>query len=446
MKKFFTTLLMLTALVSMNAQEENLYILGQVGDQVWDPSIGTQMEYIDGMYEYEGHFNASSYFSFTTQLAEVSGDWDAIAQYRFGASSDGYIIDDSNLGEVIQAGDWDESKNNAFLIVDGGTYHISVYLEERFVTVTRIGDIDVEDPPVDEGKIYIIGDAANGWVTNSGLEMTKVDEGIFTANVNIADSLTSFSFTHALAKSMQNWAAIAPFRFAAVAPEDYTEGSVLVSLDEAMAVSEDGVSEPSFAIEAPGYYLFTLDLNARTLTVTEAEMEEGIFIVGSVPFGDWKPENAVKMEQNGEIFTYEAEINGDVWFVFSGSYGTWDNVNALRYGPLEANEDVIIGEETTTQLSTNTDASYKVTGNGTYTITFDRENLKFKFELKGEQPSLAGDLDGNNVVDVEDVNAAINIALKLKTIEDYPGEGDMNNDGVIDVEDVNLIINKALNL
>ncbi|MBO7610177.1 MAG: hypothetical protein J6S96_08260, partial [Muribaculaceae bacterium] len=60
MKKLFTFLIMLTALVSMNAQEENVYILGNVGDQQWDPSVGTLMEYNDGMYEYEGHFNAAS--------------------------------------------------------------------------------------------------------------------------------------------------------------------------------------------------------------------------------------------------------------------------------------------------------------------------------------------------------------------------------------------------
>ena len=64
----------------------------------------------------------------------------------------------------------------------------------------------------------------------------------------------------------------------------------------------------------------------------------------------------------------------------------------------------------------------------------------------GPQPAIPGDLDGNNVVDVEDVNAAINIALKIKTVDDYPGSGDMNGDGIVDVEDVNLIINKALGL
>ncbi|MBO7608766.1 MAG: hypothetical protein J6S96_00995 [Muribaculaceae bacterium] len=59
---------------------------------------------------------------------------------------------------------------------------------------------------------------------------------------------------------------------------------------------------------------------------------------------------------------------------------------------------------------------------------------------------LLGDLDGNNMIDVEDVNAAINIILKLKTINDYPGNGDMDGNGYIDVEDVNAMINIILKL
>lgn len=62
------------------------------------------------------------------------------------------------------------------------------------------------------------------------------------------------------------------------------------------------------------------------------------------------------------------------------------------------------------------------------------------------QPGILGDLDGNKMVDVEDVNAAINIILKLNTQADYPGNGDMDGNGIIDVEDVNAIINIILKL
>ena len=65
---------------------------------------------------------------------------------------------------------------------------------------------------------------------------------------------------------------------------------------------------------------------------------------------------------------------------------------------------------------------------------------------KVAQEVYLGDLDKNGIIDVEDVNAAINIILKLKTVADYPGNGDMDGNGFIDVEDVNAIINIILKL
>ena len=59
---------------------------------------------------------------------------------------------------------------------------------------------------------------------------------------------------------------------------------------------------------------------------------------------------------------------------------------------------------------------------------------------------VVGDVDGSGIVDVEDVNAAINIALKLKSTSDYPGSADLDYNGIVDVEDVNAIINIVLKL
>ena len=445
MKKFFTTLLMLTALVSMNAQDDNVYILGNVGDQQWEPSIGTQMEFTgDGMYEYEGHFNTGSYFSFTTQLAETPGDWDAIAPYSFGASSDGYVIDDNNLGEYIQCGEIEVSKDNAFCFTAGGNYHIYLLLEDRIIMVERIGAADVDPDPVDEGKIYIIGDAAKGWVTNAGIEMTKGENNIFTAIVNVADSAASFSFTHALALSAATWPAIAPFRFAAVAPEDFEGGNVEVVLGEALPVSEDGVSEPSFII-TQGRYLFTLDMEARTLTVTEAEAPEGMFLIGSL--NGWDPEHGLEMTANGDIYTYSGTNTGKLQFIFANTQDVWNNINngEHRYGPADGDADIALGEEVTTQLTGDT-GCYNVTIDGEYTITFNKANLTFKVEAGGSTPGVKGDVDGNGLVDVEDVNAAINIVLKLANASDYQGSADLDNNGIVDVEDVNAMINIILKL
>ncbi|MBO4871460.1 MAG: C10 family peptidase [Muribaculaceae bacterium] len=55
-----------------------------------------------------------------------------------------------------------------------------------------------------------------------------------------------------------------------------------------------------------------------------------------------------------------------------------------------------------------------------------------------------GDVNGDGKVDIEDVNAIINIILELKTRSYYKGNADVNNDNKVDVEDVNAVINICL--
>ena len=71
-----------------------------------------------------------------------------------------------------------------------------------------------------------------------------------------------------------------------------------------------------------------------------------------------------------------------------------------------------------------------------------------ELQLTGEavKQQIKGDVDGNGKVDVEDVNAAINIILELKTPSNYIGSADLNGDGKVDVEDVNKIVNIILGL
>ncbi|MBR1803593.1 MAG: Omp28-related outer membrane protein [Muribaculaceae bacterium] len=74
-------------------------------------------------------------------------------------------------------------------------------------------------------------------------------------------------------------------------------------------------------------------------------------------------------------------------------------------------------------------------------INADLLNIK---DITIEEPIVTGDVTGDGKVDVEDVNAVINIILKSQVAGDYPGQPDVNGDGKIDVEDVNAIINLIL--
>lgn len=57
---------------------------------------------------------------------------------------------------------------------------------------------------------------------------------------------------------------------------------------------------------------------------------------------------------------------------------------------------------------------------------------------------LAGDCDGNGVIDINDVNIAINVMLGKDTNPAHVAAANADGQGIVDIADVNLIINKML--
>ncbi len=59
----------------------------------------------------------------------------------------------------------------------------------------------------------------------------------------------------------------------------------------------------------------------------------------------------------------------------------------------------------------------------------------------GGAPDVNGDLNGDGVVDVDDLNILINIMVKKDNANIDKAKADLNEDGVVDVDDLNLLIN-----
>ena len=59
---------------------------------------------------------------------------------------------------------------------------------------------------------------------------------------------------------------------------------------------------------------------------------------------------------------------------------------------------------------------------------------------------IPGDVTGDNKLDIDDVNAIVNIILERKTPADYPGDANADGDpfNKVDIDDVNAIINMIL--
>ena len=111
-----------------------------------------------------------------------------------------------------------------------------------------------------------------------------------------------------------------------------------------------------------------------------------LYVIGDDPLGGWNPAAPIEMTENEEtegVFTYTVNVEEakDIYFVFTEGIGSWAEVNGHRYGPTDADQDVVVGENMTTQLSSNDQAAYRLAAvAGEYTITFNKNTMTFRVD------------------------------------------------------------------
>ena len=197
------------------------------------------------------------------------------------------------------------------------------------------------------------------------------------------------------------------------------------------------------------YYIFTI----MALVLAILPVRAAIYMVGNAPFGNWNPGSGVTMtEQGNGIYTYTANINGTVWFVFAdGQDSDWNTFNAnYRYGPKNNTEEVATGNNYTTQKSNN-NHSYKFTGNGSdYTFTFNLNNFTFSIN-EYQEPELpdptglsVGDVNADGEVTIGDITQLIDILLGSFANYDTRHRADVNYDGEMSIADVTALIDYLL--
>ncbi|MBQ0069069.1 MAG: dockerin type I repeat-containing protein, partial [Bacteroidales bacterium] len=76
-------------------------------------------------------------------------------------------------------------------------------------------------------------------------------------------------------------------------------------------------------------------------------------------------------------------------------------------------------------------------------MSFIGAMLVYTVHQDGTPSGLKGDVNGDGVVDIADVNAAIDMILGLQTAT---AVADVNDDGTVDVADMNAIINIILGI
>ena len=173
--------------------------------------------------------------------------------------------------KVVKNANWSTSypagPNYTYNVAEGGTYNVTITFnpeteEITFACVAQGGPVSYD------GEVYILGEVNDngGWFPNIGVQMTKGENGIYTATITTAgenDGYSYFSFSKILAENdYENggWDELNGYRFGA-SVNDF-------EVTEALLGEELNLSNGANAFKIPtGKWNLTLSVDEMTLVV-----------------------------------------------------------------------------------------------------------------------------------------------------------------------------------
>ncbi len=184
----------LTVTPTMPPIPANVYILGEVNGNQWNPAVGVEMTSEDGNIftaQITTKETGFSYFSFTRMLADAESEtgWDDIAPYRFGAVSAGdpnFIVTEELLGTEIAL----TTENYLAFQMAPGTFALSLDLENMKLTIN--GEFTPQPQP--EDNWYLVG-TNNGWSTSDmSYKFTQSTENANVYSIHVDNVSGEFWF------------------------------------------------------------------------------------------------------------------------------------------------------------------------------------------------------------------------------------------------------------
>ena len=152
---------------SISVLTGDLFILGEVNGNGWDPSNGVKMDTEDGKVftgnitttganidEADG--NGYSYFAFTSKLGENADDWAGIAAYRIGATENDFLLSPDLYGIELPLSNFGQT--NSFKI-PAGVYDLTVDVVNKIIIVNMTET--PPEPPVEGFKIEKVWEIAD---------------------------------------------------------------------------------------------------------------------------------------------------------------------------------------------------------------------------------------------------------------------------------------------
>ena len=296
----------------------------------------------------------------------------------------------------------------------------------------------------------------------------------YTANVTTSGENNYFSFTKKLASGTAEpgtevwnaaWDEILPYRFGA----EEGEGDCDVVVGQAMPLGAEGTAR-AYKIGA-GNWTFTLDLAARTFTVTQQgdtptpQPGDDYFVMGEVNGNGWFPNVGEKMVGKGNnIYTLDATTdgssNGFNYFSFTKKLypspieydetnpGPWEEAWAsiadYRFGA-EGVEDYPVVENQAMPLGLDgTSTAFKIgAGEWTFNLNMTARTLTV---TKGQPAGYNFDVNGDGQVTATDIACIVNVLAGLEPASKYNGRTDVNKDGNTTATDISMIVNHLAGL
>ena len=272
-------------------------------------------------------------------------------------------------------------------------------------------------------KMYIAGDFTN-W-QDGKLEMAE-DGGVYTITVNGITDGQEFKFIQGDGDNAV-W-----YGGGSETTPYYVHADWCTDIE---LVAEGGVN---FAIVGGGDLTFTIDANKKLTVTGWPEPANELYLAGSMT--NWEEgKEAMTLDEETGKFTITKQMEAGAEFKFIDQDGAWIGGEADGNFIVQREQ---VAEGTELSLLLNGGNNFEIPVAGTWTLTVDKETMKLV--IAGEWPvvTLAGDLNGDGWVDVEDVNMLINIVLG--ELPETSG-ADLTGDGAADVADVNALINLVLN-
>lgn len=202
--------------------------------------------------------------------------------FAFDAATKTYDLSYSGVALSLTADNFDVTADGQSAMVvknvenlGGGNYRVVIAVTSPDFKNYDLYTINVNFNPI-TGKVYILGDVNGiGWHANNGVEMSTEDQKIYTAQVTTAGETHGFSyfyFTTELANDDDQgaWNYILPYSFGYNYEPGFPESYIISgnALNHPQHLGEFGTTG-KYGLEA-GQWNFTLDMEARTLTVTKA--------------------------------------------------------------------------------------------------------------------------------------------------------------------------------